>query len=167
MRIISRVQVILPRSLRTDGIAVVSRRDIEVNVPRTCFAGCGNGETALDGEVLDYGRCTCIGIFATSQRGNKNLGNQLSRHMARRWTGKGRYRDSANGRDFSGKCYKVIAILCKVHSRGGLLIVVPELNGHIDGIVGHFCLCLIDQAILITAISEALGCGSIVSVVAT
>lgn len=79
----------------------------------------------------------------------------------------GRYRDGADVRDFSSKCFKVIAVLCKVDSRDGLLIVVTELDGHVDSIVGYLCLCLVDQVVPITAFSKAPGRGSVVSIVAT
>ena len=75
------------------------------------------------------------------------------------------YRDGTNGSHFFSKRNQVIAILRKVDSRSCFLIIVSKLNGHINGIVGRLGLCFDNQAIPVASISEALGRGSIVSVI--
>lgn len=74
MRIVRWVQVVLPSCLRTDSIAVIHRSNVEINVSGVCFSSSGDGEVALDGEVLDDGWWSGgVGVFAAGQRRDEDL----------------------------------------------------------------------------------------------
>jgi len=73
MRMISRVQIILPRRIRPDLVAIIRARDIEIDVTGAGGVGRLYRDITLNSQILLDSRRRSGSVITTSQGSYKNL----------------------------------------------------------------------------------------------
>lgn len=179
---IGRVQIISPRRIRPDLVAIVCARDIEIDM-----AGAGgvsrlyrditlNGQILFDsrrrsGSVITTGQGSYKNLITTSQNKHASKKNPPQQNLKKGWKktkGKQAQHTYSNPSDLLNippKPLEITPIFRHVDPTGNLLIIMSKLNSNINGVVSNLCFGFFNHFCPITSFTEGFCRGAVVSVV--